>query len=231
MPGVSTAIRGLPLHPGRRHRGKTLAQQLRVVLDRANLVEMKQLGKHLHHGFTVFQHVGHARWRPCIVLKNVELSFAGTDDVGADNVRVDPARGTHADHFRQESVVLLDQRPRHAARLDDFLLVVDIVQKGVERHHALFNALRQLSPFRSGNDPRHDVEGNEPFRRIFLAVYGKGNTGLSKDGFGVAGLLYQIGSLLLRMPVEVSLIGCSRKAVRSQHFIERHVFGAPLLRS
>jgi hypothetical protein len=156
----------LALASGRRDRGKALAQQLRVVLDRPNLVEMKQLGKHLHHGFTVFQHVGHARWCPCVVLENVELALAGADNVGPDNVGVDPSRGTHADHFRQETRHFARSAPGAPARLDDFLLVVDVIQKGVERHHALFNALRELAPFRSGNDPRHDIEGDQSFRRF-----------------------------------------------------------------
>jgi hypothetical protein len=173
---------------------------------------MKQLRKHLHHGFTVLQHVGHARRCPCIVFKNVELAFAGTDNVGADDVGVDPARGTHADHFRQECIILFDQRTGNATRLDDFLLVVDVIQERVERHHALFDALRKLAPFRSGYDPRNDIEGNQSFRRILFAVDGKCDAGLSKNILGISGFLDQIGSLLLRMPVEISFIGISWKA-------------------
>lgn len=76
---------------------------------------------------------------------------------------VDAARRPKADHLRQKGHVLLDQFTRDAAGANDFLLVVDVVEKGVERDDPLFDALGELAPFAAGNDAGDEVEGDEFF--------------------------------------------------------------------
>jgi hypothetical protein len=51
--------------------------------------------------------------------------------------------GGHADHLRQEGLVLRDQLHGHPARAQDLLPVIDVVQKGVDRAHALLDPARQ----------------------------------------------------------------------------------------
>ncbi|MCY1299722.1 hypothetical protein D9M70_492610 [compost metagenome] len=144
-------------------RRQALAQEIRVVLHRAHAVLMEEFGEHLHHRLPVFQHVADTGWRARIVLEHVELIFTCSHDVGADDMGVDAARRPEADHLRQEGDVLLDQLSRHASGADDFLLVVDVVEKGVERDDPLFDALGELAPFAAGNDAGDEVEGDELF--------------------------------------------------------------------
>jgi len=56
-------------------------------------------------------------------------------------VRVDPAGRIEAHHLGQEGRVVSNQAGRHAPRAQDFLAMVDIVQEGVDRLHALFDPL------------------------------------------------------------------------------------------
>ena len=145
-------------------------------------------GKELHHRLAVLQHVGDAGRRARIVLEHEELVLAGAHDVDADDVGVDAGRRPHADHLGQERLVPGDQLLRDAAGAQDFLAVVDVVEEGVERLHALLDALRQPPPFGAGNDARHDVEGDQPFGRLGLAIDGEGDAGLAENPLGVAHL-------------------------------------------
>ena len=109
MPGVSTAMVGVLPQIVRPHGGQRLAQQLRIVLDRPHLDLLEQLREELHHRLAVFQHVGDAGGRARIVLEHEELVLAGAHDVDADDVGIDAARRPHADHLRQEGLVVGDQ--------------------------------------------------------------------------------------------------------------------------
>ena len=77
---------------------------------------------------------------PCIVLQHEKLVVAGAHDIGADDVGVDAARRIDADHLRQERGVFGNQADRHAARAQDFLAVIDVVKKGIDGAHPLFDA-------------------------------------------------------------------------------------------
>ena len=46
----------------------------------------------------------------------------------------------------------------------------DVVEERVKRVHALAQPAVGHAPFVYGNDPRHDVEGNQPLGPGFLAV-------------------------------------------------------------
>ena len=56
------------------------------------------------------------------------------------------------------------------ASIEDFLVVVDIVDERVQRAHALLEAGIQRRPFFGRNHARHDVERDQALRPLFLAV-------------------------------------------------------------
>jgi hypothetical protein len=220
----------LALAAGRGERGEALAQQIGIVLDRAHLVLVEQFREHLHHRFAVFQHVADTGRRAGIVFQHVELVLAGAHDVGADDVGVDAARRAEADHLGQEGDVVFDQLARNAAGADDFLLVVDVVEKGVEGDHPLLDALRELAPFAAGDDAGDDVEGDELFGGVFVAVDREGDAGLAEDVFRVAGLGNQMRSILAIVPLKVFSYGC--RGLSSPVIISSNAKGvAPLFSS
>jgi hypothetical protein len=212
----------------RLHCRQRLAQELRIVLDRQDIDFLEQLREELHHGLAVLQHVGHARGRAGIVLQNVELVLAGPHDVDADNVRIDAGGRANPDHLGQESLVLRNELLRNSSCAENFLAVVDVVEKGVERLHPLFDALREAAPFRAGDDPRHDVEGDKPLGRLLLAIDGKGDAGLAEDAFGVAHLLGQSRRVLGVQPVIIRRVRSSQPGIFRAHLVERNHRITPL---
>ena len=149
-------------HFGRTCRKRT-AQVRRIALNALHFVLGKQLREHLQHGFPVFEHVAHTRWCPCIVFKNKELTGACAHKVDADDMRVDPTGHIHAKHLGQKCLVLGNHLAWDAPRLQDFLCMVDVVQKRIDRAHTLLDPARQLCPFRPGDDPGNDIKRDQPF--------------------------------------------------------------------
>ena len=77
----------------------------------------EQFREHLQHRFPVLQHVGDTGRCAGIVLQHEKLVLAGADEVHPDDVGENPAGRRDAQHLRQESVVILDQRRRNAGLL------------------------------------------------------------------------------------------------------------------
>ncbi|VWB68839.1 hypothetical protein BSE24067_03238 [Burkholderia seminalis] len=204
----------------RAHRGQRLAQHLRIGLDRAHLHLLEQLREELHHGLAVFQHVGHAGGRARIVLQHVELVLGGAHDVDADDVRVHVAGRPEVDHLRDERLVVRDQVLGHDARAHDFLAVVDVVEEGVQRHHALLDAEREAAPFGARDDARDDVERNQPLGGLRVAVDGERDARLAEHAFRVVGFLGEARGILRVEPLLQARVGRPYHVAGLQHFIE-----------
>ena len=106
--------------------------------------------------------------------------------------------------------------------------MVDVVEKGVQRLHALLDALRQPAPFIAGDNAWHDVEGDQPLGSFLLAIDGKGDAGLAEDALGVLHFLGEPGRVLFLQPAIVSLIWSSQSAGFRNHFVERCQSRTPL---
>ena len=65
--------------------------------------------------------------------------FAGPHQIDADNMRVDPTRRLHPDHMGQESIIAADHLFGDPPRLHDFLFMVNVIEEGIDRAHALLN--------------------------------------------------------------------------------------------
>jgi hypothetical protein len=135
-------------------------------------------------------------------------------------VGIDAARRLEADHLRQEGFVALDQLARDAARLDDLLLVVDVVEEGVEGDDPLLDALGELAPVSAGNDAGDDVEGDELFGAVGVSVDREGNAGFSKEVLGVPRLGDQARPILCFVPLVIGLVGLPRTGARIHHFVK-----------
>ena len=111
----------------------------------------------LHHG-AVLDHVRDAARHPQVVLQNVELAVGVPHQIGAANVRPDAVRradaGAAGTVFAGFQHVLF----RDHAIAQHPPVVVDVVDEGVERPHALLEPARDLVPLRLQDQARHDVE-------------------------------------------------------------------------
>ena len=110
------------------------------MLNRCHLVPGKQLGKQAHHHLAVFQHVRHAGRHPQVVFEDVELAGPGADDIDTGDMRVNLAGQVHTLHHRPVLGIVQHLLGRNLAGLEDFLVVIDIVQEHVQRLDPLAQA-------------------------------------------------------------------------------------------
>ena len=205
----------------RRGCGKRAVQIDRVILHRLHLDAGEKLGEHLQHGFAVFQHIADTAWGAGVILQHVEFIFARAHQIDADDMGINTTRRRHADHLGQKGIILGDQLDRHAACTQNLLPVVDIVQKGVDRAHALLNPAGQPRPFPPRDDARHQIEGDQPLIGLGLPIDVEGDAGAAKKPLGIGGFLAQIAQILAAKPAVIACIGCARVAAPLVHFIEK----------
>ncbi len=180
---------------GRGDRTERVAQPVRVVLDAADVAVLEQLGKDLLHHHAVFQHVADARRRPAVVLQDEELAVGIADQVGADDVDVLPARRIEADHLGPVALRLEDQLLRDDALAEDAAVVVDVVEEEVERLDALEQTGFERLPFRGGDRPRDEVEGENLLDAAAIGIDGEGDALIDEDEVGAGAALLELGGL------------------------------------
>jgi len=76
----------------------------------------------------------------------------------------------------------MDVMRRDYTVLNDLLVVVEVVQKQVQRGYPLSQSAFDMSPFPLRNDARNQIEGKDPFRAGIVAIDGKGNSLSEKRG-------------------------------------------------
>jgi len=110
-------------------------------------------------------------------------------------------------HGETELRVGEDQFGRQYAGLQDFALAINVGQKGVDRGDALDQPFFQPTPFLGREYARDDVEGDDAFFGVFIAIDGKGDAQFAKDCFGGLLLAGQIGVIGSVQPVGNRAIG------------------------
>ena len=210
---------GRVLLAGRGQRVQVLQQHVGVVLDRADRPGREELGEEPHHHLAVLEHVRHAGRHPQVVLEHVVLALPRADDVDAGDVRIDAAGHVHPLHLAAVLRVAEDALGRHGAGLENRLLVIDVVQEGVERAHALREPAFEQVPFVRGNDARDDVERDQPLGALLLAVDRERDADAVERPFGLLALLRDaIGRRPLEPAGERPVVRPDRP-VRGAHFI------------
>ena len=211
----------LALAPGWRAGRQRTAQLAGILADFLHLDPGKQLGKHLQHGFPIFEHVADAGRGAGIVLEHVKFVIPGADNIGSDNMGIDAAGRIDADHLRQKGSIVGDKFDRHPARPQYFLTVIDIVEKGVDRPDPLFDAFRKLAPLASRKHARYHIKRDQPLVGLILAIDIEGDSGLPEKGFRLGGFAMQPFDVFAIEPVLVVLIRRPDIFPATQHFIEQ----------
>ena len=139
-------------------------------------------------------------------------------------MRVDSARHIDALHHGPELRVVQHLPCRDYARLEDLLVVIDIVQEHVQRRNPLAQARLQHPPLRPRNDARDNVEGNQALLARLLAVNGKGDADAMEREVGFGAFASDALERRLPEPSVVALVVSTDAAVVIDHFvIEVHV--------
>ena len=190
----------------RRDAAQIVEQHVGVVIDRRDAVRGKELRKQAHHHLAVLEHVGDAGGHAQVVLEHVEFAGVIAHDVDAGDVRVDVAGHIDALHLGTVLRVAQNLFRRDHARIQDLLVVVNVVDEGVERAHALLQAALEPHPLFERQHARHDVEGDQPLGAFLLAVDGEGDADAVEQGVGLGALLRQALLRLVAEPLGVSSV-------------------------
>ena len=77
----------------------------------------------------------------------------------------------------------------------------------------------ELAPFRRRNDPRHDVEGNQPLGPGLLAVHGEGDADTMEQRVGFGALLCNALTRRARQPGGECAVVLADVAIRRVHLV------------
>jgi len=174
----------------------------------------------LQHRFPVLEHVRDTRRCASVVLQDEELIGSGADEIHSDDVCVDTTGRFDADHLWQKGHVARNELDGKAAGTDDLSPVIDVVEKGVDCPDALLDTAFEAAPLPVGDQPRDDVERNQPLVGVIFAVHVEGDTGATKERFGLGGFAKQLTRVLVIEPFSIGREGFTHSACFVVHLIE-----------
>ena len=161
-----------------------LEQEGRVVTHGADVVLGEQLGEQAAHRDAVLEDVGDAGRRAHVVLEHLPAAVGVADEVAAGDVTPHAAGRADAVSLAGEVGSRDDELPGDDPLFQDLLAVVDVLDEGVQRAHALGEAALDDAPLVGGQDARDEVERERPVAAL-RAVGGGGVEGdalLDEDG-------------------------------------------------
>ena len=205
---------------------QAVEQHVRVVLDRRHGMAREQFREQAHHHLAVFEHVRHAGGHAQVVFENVELALPRAHDIDAGDMRVNAVGHVESLHFRAVLRVLQHLLCGNAAGLENFLVVIDIVEKQVQCLDPLSQPGSERLPFSRRKYPRDDIEWNQPLGARLLAIDREGDTDTVKQRIGLGPLLRNPLGWRFLKPVGKATIVRTNRSIRIDHFVEkvaRHV--------
>ena len=100
-------------------------------------------------------------------------------------MRVDAARGLHSDHLAAEVPRAEDELRRDEAFREDPLLHVEVGEEAVERRDPLLEAVLDVCPLLGRDDPRDEVEREDPVGSLVFAVDREADPWVRKNALAV----------------------------------------------
>ena len=145
-------------------------QVARVGIHRPHAHRIENPRKRALQSIAVFQKIRCPRRTAAIVLEHIILAIGPADQIAAANVNVDVRR--HIDTAKLRAIVLglLDVEAWDDAILEDALVVIDVVEKQVERHDPLGEAGLKVLPLARRHDPRDRIERENPLGTAVVVV-------------------------------------------------------------
>ena len=209
--------------PVGRDAAQIVEQHVGIVVHGRDAVRGEELGKEAHHHLAVLEHVRDARGHAQVVLEHAELARHRRARCRCRRCGRRCRRGRR--RLASPGGIASCTAPVRGddARFQDLLVVVDIVNEGVQSSNALLQAAFETDPLFQGNDARHDVEGDEAFGALFLTVDGEGDSHAVKQGIGLGALLAQALGRLVFEPMVVAQVVLPCTTLAQIHFAIRFV--------
>src|SRR5580704_13649677 len=89
---------------------------------------------------------------------------------------MDAAGNFDADYFASKMRAGIHERTRNLAIAEDALLAINILQKKIERYHALGKAALDFLPLRIREDARNQIEGKQSLGAATVAINGESDS-------------------------------------------------------
>ncbi len=117
----------------------------------------------------------------------------------------------------------MKQFGRHDAIGDNFLVVIDVVDKQIQRFDSLFETTLDRLPIIGLDDPRYDIKRKNPLGPLVATVNGKGNPHLQQCRLRSLLPTMQIPGGEILNSMDQRLGGRARKARCLKQFIKESV--------
>ncbi len=194
---------------------------LRVTVNRTHPVAGEKLREDALHRHATLQNVGDAGRTAGVVLEHEITTVAVADQVRAADMDIDFFRDIEAHELRTEVLGAADDFLRDDPLFDNALVVVDVVEEGVERVKALFESALDMPPFVAGNDPWHEIEGENALRAfLLLVVDGEGDALVEVSPLGDLAFAVEVVDRQTLRALQEHPVVRTHLAGRGEHLIE-----------
>ena len=102
----------------------------------------------------------------------------------------------------------------------DFLAMIDVVQKRVDGADALLNSPRQPRPLAAGQDTRDEIERDQTLSGFLLIVGVEGDAGPAKENLRLRRLLAELCRVLVIDPLPIVIIRSARRLIDTKHLVQ-----------
>ena len=152
-------------------RAQRLEEPAGVLVDRSHPDLVEEHGEDALQRLAALEHVADPRRRSQVVLEHQVAAVTVPDQVDPADVRIDVPGHLEPDHLPAEVARAEDEVGRDQAGLEDLLPVVDVREEEVQGLQALDEASLDRPPFVRRDDPRHEVEREDPVGARIVAVH------------------------------------------------------------
>ena len=136
-------------------------------------------------------------------------------------MRIDIAMQINALHTGLILIVGQHLLRRNEAGLQNMLLVVNVMQEGIERPYALANAAIEHRPFGGRNNARHAVERDQPLGAVIVAVDVEGDAHPVKQQLSLFPLALHGLVIGLLQPLPVGVVVATVFSLSQKHLIKK----------
>ena len=157
-------------HTRRRDVAEGFQKLLRVMVNGLDADGFKHSGKRALHRAAVFQNVTHAGRTAAVVFEHEIISVLVADQIRAADADVNSLRHFKVHELAAEMFSRQNEKLRDDTVLQDFLLVINVVQEKIQRRDALREAALDLLPLFRRDDPRQQIKRKNFLRALRVAI-------------------------------------------------------------
>ena len=156
----------------------------RIITYRSDIHLLEYFRNNPFHNRAVFQHIRHTGRYAQVIFQYIKLAIFIAHQIRAADMS--PDAKTRSDAFAFFTVIfgLLEDKLRDDAVADNFLIVIQIVNKHIQRRQPLLQARCCFIPLTAGNNPRYNIKRPGTVDIATFGVYRERHPHLFDGGIG-----------------------------------------------